>query len=130
MSESWYRAVANGSMVRILSVVLAVIFAASGIAKLLSLSFEVEAFTRWGYSLSFMYFTGALELAGAVGLMIPRLSALAAFCLAGLMVGAVATHVMHAEWPMLAVALIIATLAVWRGWVGRYEIRTLWGKEG
>lgn len=110
---------------RAVSVILAAIFAASGAAKLFSLSFEVEAFTRWGYPVSFMYVTGVLELAGAVGLVIPRLSALAAFCLAGLMAGAVATHAMHAEWPMFVVALSIAALAVWRGWVGRYEIRTL-----
>lgn len=108
-----------------MSVILAAIFAASGVTKVLSLSFEVEAFTRWGYSMFLMYLTGALELTGAVGLVIPRLSALASFCLAGLMVGAVATHVIHAEWLMLALALIIATLAVWRGWVGRYDIRTL-----
>lgn len=110
---------------RAVSVILAAVFAASGVAKLLSLSFEVEAFARWGYSLSFMYLTGALELAGAVGLVIPRLSAISAFCLAGLMVGAVATHAIHAEWPMLAVALFIAMLAGWRAWVGRYDIRAI-----
>lgn len=109
--------------VRLVSLLLALVFAASGIAKLLALPFEVEAFARWGYPPAFMYFTGVLEVAGAVGLMLPRLSSLAATCLAGLMLGAMATHAWQAEWAALAVALLIALLAGWRGWVGRAEIR-------
>lgn len=104
---------------------LALIFAGFGGAKLLALPFEVEAFARWGYSPTFMTITGALEVAGAVGLLIPRLSALAATCLAALMLGAIATHLIHQEWPMLVVAVAITCLAAWRGWVGRGEIRRL-----
>lgn len=109
-------------MVRIATYLLAAIFLASGTAKLLALPFEVDAFTRWGYPSWFMYLTGILEVAGAIGLLVPRVSALAAFCLAGLMVGAVGTHVMHAEWPMLVLASGILALAAWRGWVGRREL--------
>lgn len=111
--------------VRVVSIVLAAIFMGSGGAKLASLPFEVEAFARWGYSPSFMYVTGALEVSGAAGLLIRRLSALASLCLAALMLGAVATHAIHAEWPMLLVAASIAAVAAWRGWVGRGDIRAL-----
>ncbi len=104
---------------------LAAIFAASGIAKLLALPFEVEAFARWGYPPAFMVLVGALEVAGAAGLLVPRLSALASACLAALMLGAIGTHLLHAEWPMLALATGIAALAAWRSWVGRAEIRSL-----
>ena len=117
---------------RISSYVLAIIFFASGVAKLLSLQFEVEAFTRWGYPISFMYFTGVIEVIGAVGLLIPRVSALASLCLAGFMLGAIGTHLAHKEWPMLAVAVSITLIALWRGWSDRAEVtqllRSLWPK--
>lgn len=111
--------------VRISSYVLALVFAASGGAKLVALPFEVDAFSRWGYQPAFMYFTGVLEVAGAIGLLVPRLSALASLCLAGFMLGAIGTHLIHGEWPMSVVASAIASLAAWRGWSGRGEIRRL-----
>lgn len=97
-------------------VLLALIFLGSGGAKLAGLEFEIEAFTRWGYPLWFMYLAGAIEVAGAVLLLVPRLSALAAAGLAAFMLGAVATHVVHAEWAMLAVATAITLLAARLAW--------------
>lgn len=110
---------------RILSYILALIFFASGAAKLLSLPFELEAFARWGYPIEFMYFIGVAECLGAIGLLIPRLSSCAALCLTGLMLGAVATHLVHQEWPMLAVASAITLATCWRAWAGCSEIRQL-----
>lgn len=107
---------------RIAGYLLALVFALSGGAKLLALPFETEAFARWGYPMEFMYLVGALELAGAIGLLLPRLSALAGFCLAALMLGAVRTHALHGEWPMLAVASALLALAFWRGWRGRHAL--------
>ena len=115
---------------RTLAIFLALVFVLSGLAKLLALPFETEAFARWGYPLWFMYFTGLLEVAGAVGLLLPRLSALASGCLAALMLGAVATHAVHAEWPMFAVASAILILAAWRGWKGRAEVADLFRGAG
>ena len=66
---------------RISSYILALIFFASGGAKLLSLPFEVDAFLRWGYPREFMYFTGIVEIIGAFGLLITRLSSLSSLCL-------------------------------------------------
>jgi uncharacterized membrane protein YphA (DoxX/SURF4 family) len=106
-------------------VLLALIFLGSGGAKLAGLEFEIEAFTRWGYPLWFMYLAGTIEVAGAVLLLVPRLSALAAAGLAAFMLGALATHVVHAEWAMLAVATAITLLAARLAWVGRTEIRAL-----
>lgn len=109
-------------MVRGATYLLALIFLASGSAKLLALPFEVEAFARWGYSPEFMYLTGILEVAGGIGLLIPRISALASLFLAGLMIGAVYTHLVNAEWPMMVLATGILALAAWRGWVGRHQL--------
>lgn len=104
-------------MDKIFRIVLSIIFLASGIAKLFSLDYEVAAFARWGYPAGFMYFIGIMEVAGALGLWLRKLSALAGFCLCVLMSGAIATHAMHAEWPMVAAAtglLFVTASYTWR----------------
>lgn len=111
--------------IKLLIIVLSLIFFISGGAKLAGLAFEIAAFEKWGYPLWFMYFTGAIEVAGGVGLLLPRLSALAGACLALMMIGAVATHVIHSEWGMMVVAGIILALAATRAWLGRGEIRSI-----
>lgn len=111
--------------IKLLSIVLALVFLASGGAKLAGLAFEIAAFERWGYSLWFMYLIGTIEVAGGIGLLVQRFSALASVNLALVMIGAVVTHINHAEWPMLAVAGSIFILAAVRAWLGRNEIYTL-----
>ncbi|QQD18561.1 DoxX family protein [Spongiibacter nanhainus] len=115
---------------KFLTAVLSLIFFTSGGAKLAGLDFEVAAFQRWGYPLWFMYFTGAVEVAGALGLLIRPLSALAATGLAMTMLGAVGTHLNHAEWGALVIAGFILALAVTRAWLGREEIRALVARLG
>ncbi|MGE0232227.1 MAG: DoxX family protein [Flavobacteriaceae bacterium] len=112
-------------MQRILTYCLAAIFLFSGGAKLAGLDFEVRAFERWGYPPAFMYLTGVLEVAGAIGLFVKPLKALAAACLALLMIGAVGTHMVFAEWPMMIMASIILLAAAARAWLGRAEIAAL-----
>lgn len=108
-----------------LSVVLSLVFLASGGAKLAGLEFEVVAFERWGYPLWFMYLIGVVEVAGGIGLLVSRLSALAGAGLATMMTGAMATHVMHAEWGMLVAAAVIFTLSAARAVIGRGDIIVL-----
>ena len=57
---------------------------------------------------------GALELAGAIGLLIPRLAGLAALGLAGVMVGAVFTQVFVLDSVVLALtpAFLIVALSL------------------
>lgn len=98
--------------VKPLSILLPLLFLFSGGAKLAGLEFEVMAFERWGYSLWFMYFVGAVEVAGGIGLLLGRLSVLAGVCLAVMMIGAIITHILHAEWGMLIAAMVIFTLLV------------------
>lgn len=98
--------------------VLALVFLLSGIAKLAGFEFEIEAFKRWGYSMEFMYLAGALEVAGAIGLIIPRLTTLAAACLAVFMSGAVGTHLINIEMPMASIAGGIMLAAAWLSWEG------------
>ena len=108
-----------------LNIIIAAIFLLSGGAKLAGLEFEIAAFELWGYPLWFMYLTGVLEVLGAIGLSVKRVSALAAACLAALMMGAIATHIIHSEWAMLIAASVIMSLAAIRAWLGRHEILAL-----
>ncbi|MGY0155992.1 DoxX family protein [Edwardsiella tarda] len=104
-------------MMRVLRAILAVIFLLSGVAKLMALPFEVAAFERWGYAIGFMYVVGLAECAGAVGLLLPSVRRLAAGGLILLMLGALQTHLRHAEGGMavLAALLLLAlALVVWR----------------
>ena len=96
----------------IIRYILAFIFFASGAAKLAGLEFEMVAFERWGYGLEFMYFTGAVEVLGAIALFIPALARFSAIGLSFVMIGAMGTHVIHQEWPMLAIATVIFVLTV------------------
>src|SRR6266480_6840567 len=58
----------------------------SGNAQLVGL-FQAIGLGQW-----FRYLTGSLEVLGAVLLLVPRTSGLGALLLAGVMLGAVATH--------------------------------------
>ena len=76
----------------------------SGNAQLVGL-FEAIGLGQW-----FRYLTGALEVAGAILLLIPRTSGLAALMLAGVMVGAVVTHVFIVGGsPLPAIILLVVT---------------------
>jgi putative oxidoreductase len=95
---------------------LALIFFASGAAKLAGLEFEIAAFENWGYPLWFMYLVGVIEVSGALLLLLPRLSGLAAGGLALFMTGAVGTHIIHGEWAMLVIATTIMALSARHAW--------------
>ena len=76
----------------------------SGNAQLVGL-FEAIGIGQW-----FRYLTGTLEVAGAVLLLIPRTSGLGALMLAGVMTGAVVTHVFIVGGsPLMAIILLVVT---------------------
>lgn len=72
-------------------------FLAVGTLKIIGLPMEVELFTKWGYPLWFMYFIGACEVLGAIGLHIKRVARVAGICLVVLLIGAIGTHIFHNE---------------------------------
>ncbi|MGW2522881.1 DoxX family protein [Streptomyces sp. NPDC001617] len=74
---------------RTVQVLLALFYGiASALPKLVGNSYAVDAFHRIGWGSAGMYTIGALELAGAVALLIPVLQSVAAVALSALMVGA------------------------------------------
>lgn len=76
-----------------------------------------------------MYLIGSIEVAGGIALLFRRVSALAAAGLALMMVGAVMTHVLHAEWAMLAAAGVILALSASRVMSGRDDILALFPRN-
>jgi putative oxidoreductase len=78
-------------VVWILQIVLAVEFVRNGYS--LFTDQFVAKFDDIGFGQWFRYFTGVLEIATAIGLLIPRICGLAALALAGIMTGAALTEV-------------------------------------
>jgi putative oxidoreductase len=72
-----------------LQVLLALVFVVgSGAPKLFGEAYAVALFTDLGAGQWLRYVVGVLEIAGGIGLLVPRFARLAASCLIALMVGA------------------------------------------
>ena len=93
--------------------VLALQLASGGVLKLIGDAAMVDLFTDIGAGQWFRYVVGLVELAGAVGLLIPRLCGLAALGVTALLVGATVTNIAIgvAPWLPLVLLLVAATVA-------------------
>ncbi|MGH8868779.1 MAG: DoxX family protein [Actinomycetes bacterium] len=99
----------------VVQVLLASQFVPAGLVKLSGDPAMVDMFAEIGAGQWFRYLVGALEIAGALGLLVPRLCGLAALGLTGLMAGAILTNlaVLH-ESPLLPAAyLLVAAFVAW-----------------
>ena len=83
----------------VVSVCLAALYLFAGGSKLAGTASAVASFRGFGYADAFRLFIGACEVAGAIGLMIPRLAFLAASGLMLIMVGAAYSHLSVGEAP-------------------------------
>ena len=80
-------------------------------------------FVQYGYAPWFMTFIGVSEVLGAIGLLIPRLAALAAVGLSIIMVGAVYTLASHHEFKQAATPVVVLVLLVAVGYARVKEAR-------
>jgi uncharacterized membrane protein YphA (DoxX/SURF4 family) len=96
----------------IASILLALIFLSEGAAKFADSRMWVRIFDQIGFGQWFRYFTGAVEVAGAVLLLIPASRMWGALLLACTMCGALLVHVfvMGVSPPTLGVALLFLML--------------------
>jgi uncharacterized membrane protein len=105
----------------VVQVLMAAFFlvAAAG-PKLVGERYAVQVFTEIGAGQWLRYLVGALELAGAIGLLIPRLTGLAALGLAALMVGAVLTQLLVLDSVVTALTPaflgVVFGLVAWGRW--------------
>ncbi|THA26743.1 DoxX family protein [Streptomyces sp. RKND-216] len=101
-----------------LQIVTALLFVNGGVLKLGGLAGSPEAFAELGLGLPGMYLVGMAELAGGIGLLVPRLAGLAALCFVPMMAGAIvlelAVHGPVMAVPPLGALIFVAILARFR----------------
>ncbi|UUU21255.1 DoxX family protein [Streptomyces sp. DSM 40750] len=108
---------------RALQIVLALFYAfASALPKLIAHPSAVESFDTLGWGSAGMYTIGALELAGAIGLLIPALASVAAGALSALMVGAFITQITAFEGEYAATPLILIVPLALIAWARRQDV--------
>ena len=104
----------SGAAVWTVAIILAAVFVSVGILKLEGSSAIrwSERFVHWGYPAGSHYVAGALEVLAGLGVLIPKGRRAAAAILVGLMVGALFTHLVHAELPRVVAPLALGLLAL------------------
>jgi putative oxidoreductase len=111
----------------VLRLLLAVEFAGAGLMKLAGVDIMVAMFDDIGAGQWLRYVVGALELAGAVGLLVPRLVGAAALGLTALMTGALLTNaVVLGGAPVIETVFLAGTATI--AYTRRAELRTLAGR--
>lgn len=101
----------------IFQVLLAVLFIMMGAQKLMGEAEVTANFAKWGMPSFMLVVIGALEVAGGLGLLIPKLAGLAAAGLVGIMIGALFTHLSHGEMDMAPVPLVVLILLAFIAYV-------------
>lgn len=100
-----------------LQVLFAVILAIAAYRKFAGLPESVELFDQLGLGQWLRYAVGAVELALAIGLLIPRLAGVTALAGAAVMVGATGAelYVNSGRWVLPLVLIAVAgVVAIWR----------------
>ncbi|MBJ6638249.1 DoxX family protein [Streptomyces sp. DHE7-1] len=121
---------ARGRLARIalrsMQVLLALFFGiASALPKLIAHPSAVESFDKMGWGSAGMYAIGALELAGAVALLVPVLQSVAAMALSALMVGAFIVQLTVFNGQYAATPLILIVPLALIAWARRSHNRDL-----
>ena len=94
---------------QVIAVLVSLGFFTTGTFKLIHFSLAVSNFTGWGVPFWMMHFIGTCELAGAVGLLIPRTRLAAAYALFVLMFGGLVTHLTFAEYAFALMPIAYGT---------------------
>jgi hypothetical protein len=103
-----------------LQIVLALFYAiASALPKLIAHPTAAEGFDELGWGSAGMYTIGALELAGAVALLVPVLQSVAAMALSALMVGAFVVTITAFDGENAATPLILIVPLALIAWARR-----------
>ena len=94
----------------IISVLLAAVYFFVGGMKLAGSQMVVDEFVRYGYTGWFTYVVGAMEVTGAILLLVPRAALYGAIVLSVVMIGAIGTHLTHQEAPNALGPLVLFAL--------------------
>ena len=108
-----------------LQVLLSAVYAFSAFGKLSADAQNVAGFQTMGLGNTGMYIIGALELAGAIAMFIPRLTGLAATCFVALMIGAVTATLAVGGGVLAAIPATVLVLVAVVAWGRRDSTRRL-----
>ena len=95
----------------IVAAALFALYVLAGTPKVLGASRAVLNFRLWGYPDSFRILIGVLEIAGGLGLLVPRLTTWAAGGLVCIMLGAIYTHLSTATPGVFVPVIALMALA-------------------
>jgi uncharacterized membrane protein YphA (DoxX/SURF4 family) len=103
---------------------VALTFIVTGASKLLAVPPSPENFQRWGFSMNFMRLIGIVEVAGAIALIVPRTSFVAALLLIADMLGALRTGVAYREALHIVLPSVLLILLAMIAWARRTTVRS------
>ena len=116
MTTSTPSSLTQRRMVWGIRILLALAFGAAGASKLAGVPQMVHLFDAVGFGQGFRYLTGAVEILGALLVLVPATAFLGGLLLAATMVGGVATHLLLIggnPFPAVVLGLLSAFVA-WR----------------
>jgi putative oxidoreductase len=100
-----------------LRILMAALFLFAGVSKLTGQPMTVTEFQQVGLGEWFRYFTGTLEVGGAIALLIPRISIFGAIDLLLVDIGALVAQitVLHVDWiHPIVIGAILMILIYWQ----------------
>lgn len=100
-----------------ISLLVTLAFLMAGGTKLMGAEMHVANFARWGYPGWFMYLTGAIEVLGAILILLPKTRFYGAALLTATMIGAIATHLVSGEAAMITAPLVLLLLSALVAWL-------------
>jgi uncharacterized membrane protein YphA (DoxX/SURF4 family) len=95
----------------VLTVLLALAFAGSGITKLLGVEMQIKNLESWGYPLWFRFPIGLCEIAFAIALMIPRFRKITLYGIFIWTIAAVITHLQAGQANMIVASIVFSVIA-------------------
>jgi len=100
----------------LIAAALGLMMVGAGISKLVGESHQVEGFIMWELPAWFRMLVGTFEVIGGVMLALPATTPLGSLVLSTIMVGAIWTHIVYAQWLRLVapLALLIVFLLLFR----------------
>ena len=105
-----------------MSYLLAAVFVYTSFTKFTGSAVSVQTFDDIGVGQWLRYVTAGLELAGAIGLLIPKLTGLAAACLTALLFGAVLSQLFMVAQPNVATPIVLMVLTGLLAWFRRDRV--------
>jgi uncharacterized membrane protein YphA (DoxX/SURF4 family) len=97
MTRATVLRMARMALTWLLSLFLAFVFVVQGVAKFSATSGWARAFQHWGYPVWFRQSVGAAEIVAGALVLIPMTAPIGATTIIALMIGGIATHVIHGD---------------------------------